>query len=218
MFMYQYVLFDLDGTLIDSEQGITESVAYALSKYGIPVHDRKELLPFIGPPLLQSFSIFYGFDAEKSAEAVAYYREYFGEFGVYQNRVYDGIEELLQKLKAAGKTLLLATSKYEYYAIKILEHLNFMQYFTFVAGSLKDGGRASKAEVIDYVLKQQKISDFSKAVMIGDRKHDIDGAKTVGIDSIGVLYGFGDREELSSHGATYIAENTEKIYQILINK
>ena len=87
-----------------------------------------------------------------------------------------------------------------------------MQYFTFVAGSLKDGGRASKAEVIDYVLKQQKISDFSKAVMIGDRKHDIDGAKTVGIDSIGVLYGFGDREELSSPGATYIAENTEKLY------
>ncbi len=215
--MYQYILFDLDGTLIDSEQGITESAAYALGKFGITVRDHKELLPFIGPPLLQSFSIFYGFDAEKSVEAVAYYREYFGKVGVYQNRIYDGIESLLRKLKEEGKTLLLATSKYEYYAIQILEQLNLMQYFTFVAGSLKDGGRGTKAEVIAYVLEQQKIADFSEAIMIGDRKHDIEGAQTVGIHSIGVLYGFGDREELSSQGATYLAANTDEIYQIVIN-
>ena len=215
--MYQYILFDLDGTLIDSEQGITESFQYALSKYGITIKDRQELLQFIGPPLYHSFSVFCGFDAEKAAEAVEHYREYFGKVGVYLNRVYDGVEELLKKLKADGKILLLATSKYEYYAVKILEQLHFMQYFTFVAGSLKDGSRGTKAEVISYVLEQQKIDDLSQAVMIGDRQHDIEGAKAVGIDTIGVLYGFGDREELSSHGATYIAEDTKKIYQIIIN-
>lgn len=215
--MYQYILFDLDGTLIDSEQGITESVQYALEKFGISVKDRKDLLPFIGPPLFQSFSVFYGFDAEQSAKAVEYYREYFGEAGVYHNRVYEGVEELLKKLKAAGKTLLLATSKYEYYAVKILEYLNFMQYFTFAAGSLKDGGRGTKAEVISYVLEHHNISDYSEAVMIGDRKHDIEGAKVVGIDSIGVLYGFGDLEELSSHQATHIAQTTEDIYRIIMN-
>jgi phosphoglycolate phosphatase len=212
--MYQYVLFDLDGTLIDSEEGITKSVAYALSKFGI-TEDPKSLKHFIGPPLFRSFSLFYGFDEEKSAKAVEYYREYFGEKGVYMNTVYDGVEALLKALRDAGKMLLLATSKYEYYAKMILEDLGFSQYFAFAAGSLKDGGRGAKAEVISYILREMQISDLSNAVMIGDRMHDIDGAKEVGIDAIGVLWGFGNEEELSSHGATYIAANTEDVLKII---
>lgn len=213
--MYQYVLFDLDGTLIDSEQGITESASYALAKFGI-IEDPENLRHFIGPPLFQSFSVFYGFSEEKSAKAVEYYREYFGEKGVYQNTVYDGIETLLQKLHAEGKTLILATSKYEYYAKLIIEYLGFSKYFTFAAGSLKDGRRGTKAEVITYILEQMGITDRSRAVMIGDRKHDIEGANETGLDSIGVLYGFGDYEELTSHGATHIAKNTDEIFEIVM--
>ena len=213
--MYQYILFDLDGTLIDSEQGITESVSYALQKFGI-TEAPKNLRHFIGPPLFQSFSLFYGFSKEQSAKAVEYYREYFGEKGVYLNTVYHGVESLLKKLYEAGKTVILATSKYEYYAKQILEELGFEKYFSFVAGSLKDGGRGTKAEVISYILEEMKIANRSLAVMIGDRKHDIEGAKELGLDSIGVLYGFGDYEELSSHGATYIVQNTEEIYRIVM--
>ena len=209
--MYQYVLFDLDGTLIDSEEGITKSAAYALSKFGI-TEDPKSLKHFIGPPLFRSFSLFYGFDEEKSAKAVDYYREYFGEKG---GVTISGGEPLLKALRDAGKTLLLATSKYEYYAKMILEDLGFSQYFAFAAGSLKDGGRGAKAEVISYILREMQISDLSNAVMIGDRMHDIDGAKEVGIDAIGVLWGFGNEEELSSHGATYIAANTEDVLKII---
>lgn len=212
--MYQYILFDLDGTLIDSEEGITESAAYALSKFGI-IEAPKNLRHFIGPPLFRSFSLFYGFDEEKSAKAVEYYREYFGEKGVYMNTVYEGVKTLLQDLRDADKTLILATSKYEYYAKMILDDLGFSPYFAFAAGSLKDGGRGTKAEVISYVLNEMNVSDLSSAVMIGDRMHDIEGAQTVGIDSVGVLWGFGSREELTSHGATYIAQDTDALAEIL---
>ena len=215
--MYQYVLLDLDGTLIDSEEGITKSVSYALKKFGI-TEKPENLRHFIGPPLFQSFSLFYGFSEEDSVKAVEYYREYFGETGVYLNRVYDGIEKLLKDLYDAGKTLILATSKYEYYAKLIIKELGFSPYFSFIAGSLKDGSRGTKAEVISYILEQKEIHDLSSAVMIGDRKHDIEGAKTVGLDSIGVLYGFGDYEELSSHGATYIAKDTIEIFKIIMEK
>ncbi|MBQ8497428.1 MAG: HAD hydrolase-like protein [Clostridia bacterium] len=214
--MYQYILLDLDGTLIDSEEGITKSASYALKKFGI-TEEPGNLRHFIGPPLFQSFSVFYGFSEEESAKAVKYYREYFGETGVHLNRVYDGIGALLQKLHDAGKTLILATSKYEYYARQIMDELDFSKYFSFIAGSLKDGGRGTKAEVISYILEQMGITDLSSAVMIGDRKHDIEGAKTVGMDSIGVLYGFGDYEELSSHGATYIAGDAEEIFKIIMD-
>ena len=213
--MYDIVLFDLDGTLIDSERGITNCATYALSKFGIRIDDPLTLRPFIGPPLFDSFSKTYGFSDEDALKAVGYYREHFKEKGIYEFTLYNGIEELLARLKSAGKTLILATSKYELYAKQIISHLGFDKYFSLSVGSCKDGSRAAKAEVIAYALETYGVTDYSRAVMIGDRKHDIIGAKQVGIDSIGVLYGFGTREELESHGATYVARDTDEILDII---
>ena len=209
--MYDYFLFDLDGTLTDPGLGITNSVAYALGKYGITVEDRRELYPFIGPPLRQSFSEFYGFDEEKTKEAVAFYREYFSEKGLFENEVYEGIPEVLSQLKQAGKKLLVATSKPEEFTNRILEHFGLAEYFDFVAGATMDETRNEKADIIAYALKQIADADPSKIVMIGDRKFDILGARENGIDSIGVLYGYGSRAELEEAQATYIAEKPEDL-------
>lgn len=213
--MYDNILFDLDGTLIDSGCGITNSVIYSLKKYGIEVFDRKQLNRFIGPPLHESYEKFYGFSKEKAMEAVEYYREYYRKKGIFENVVYEGIGELLQKLYDAGKHLIVATSKPEVFAVQILKHLNLARYFTFIAGANLDGTRTEKKEVISYALKACKVSDFSKVIMIGDREHDIFGAKQTGIASIGVLFGYGSYEELKTAGADYIVKKPENIYQIL---
>lgn len=212
--MYDYFLFDLDGTLTDPGLGITNSVAYALEKYGITVEDRRELYPFIGPPLRQSFSEFYGFDEEKTKEAVAFYREYFSEKGLFENEVYEGIPEVLSQLKQAGKKLLVATSKPEEFTNRILEHFGLAEYFDFVAGATMDETRNEKADIIAYALKQIADADPSKIVMIGDRKFDILGARENGIDSIGVLYGYGSRAELEEAQATFIVEKPEDLLRL----
>ena len=214
--MYEVVLFDLDGTLTDPGVGITNSVAYALEKYGIKTAKREELYPFIGPPLHESFEGFYGFSREKAMEAVAYYREYYSDRGIFENVVYDGMEELLAKLKEAGKTLLVATSKPELFARMILEHFGLTGYFTYIAGANMDGSRTKKDEVISYALMAGNVVDLPKAVMVGDREHDILGAKKVGLASIGVLYGYGSRGELAGAGADYIAKKAEDIAQIVL--
>ncbi len=206
MCKYDTILFDLDGTLTDPAIGITNSVAHALKKWGIEVSDRSELYKFIGPPLLDSFSNYYGFTREDSERAVKYFREYFSVKGMFENAVYDGIKEVLSKLKANGKTLIVATSKAEIFAKKILEHFELAEYFDFVAGATFDSSRVKKEDVIDYALKSCGIEDISRMVMIGDREFDIFGAKHFGMDSVGVLYGYGSREELEVAGATYIAE------------
>lgn len=213
--MYQYVLFDLDGTLTDPGLGITNSVMYALKKWGIEVKDRSELYPFIGPPLQESFETFYGFSKEKAAQSVEYYREYFREKGLFENEVYDGIEDLLKRLKDSGRTLILATSKPEEFAIRILKHFHLADYFTVLGGASMDGSRSQKADVISYALEKGKVKDLTKAVMVGDRKHDILGAKQVGMDSIGVLFGYGNQKELEDAGATYIAANVSELWNIL---
>ncbi len=213
--MYETILFDLDGTIVDSEKGIINSAIYALSKFGINIEDRASLRKFIGPPLHKSFEDFYSFSKEKAALAVDFYREYYAEKGVFEYSVYDGMEELFKKLKREGKTLVLATSKYEYFAKKVIEHLGFSDYFDFIAGSCKNGERSAKAEVISYVLDSLKLTDKKKVLMVGDRMHDIIGARTVGIDSLGVLYGFGNYEELRESGATYIAKDAAEIYRII---
>lgn len=212
--MYDYFLFDLDGTLTDPGLGITNSVAYALGKYGITVEDRRELYPFIGPPLRQSFSEFYGFDEEKTKEAVAFYREYFSEKGLFENEVYEGIPEVLSQLKQAGKKLLVATSKPEEFTNRILEHFGLAEYFDFVAGATMDETRNEKADIIAYALEQIADADPSKIVMIGDRKFDILGARENGIDSIGVLYGYGSRAELEEAQATFIVEKPEDLLRL----
>lgn len=210
---YTTVLFDLDGTLTNPGLGITNSVAYALKKYGIDVKDRTELYKFIGPPLLNSFQDYYGFSEEQAVQAVEYYREYYQKTGIYENYVYEGIPELLKELTAEGITLLVATSKPEPFARLIMEHYHLAEYFTYIAGATMDNKtRVKKADVIRYAMQNCEAEDNEKLVMVGDRKHDILGAKEVGIDSIGVLFGYGDREELEQAGATYIAETVEAIW------
>ena len=209
--MYKYVLFDLDGTLTNPEIGITNCVMYALGKFGIKVEDRKTLHPFIGPPLMYSFQEFYGLSEADSELAVKYYRERFSVKGLYENEVYEGIVELLETLKANGKTLVLATSKPEEYTIQILKHFHLYDYFDYIAGATMDGSRGEKADVIRYALEISGITNRFDAVMVGDRNYDVLGAKENGIDSVGVLYGFGDYSELVDAGANYIAETVEDI-------
>lgn len=214
--MYKYILFDLDGTLTNPEMGITNSVMYALEKFNIKVENRKELHPFIGPPLSYSFQTYYGLSEEESELAIKYYRERFSVKGLYENEVYEGVDNLLQQLKESGKTLIIATSKPEEFTLKILEHFDLLKYFDFVAGATMDGSRGEKADVIRYAIEISGIKDKSEAIMIGDRKYDILGAKESKLDSIGVLFGFGDREELTKAGADYIAERVEDIVKYLL--
>lgn len=204
---YEYVFFDLDGTITDPAEGITKAVQYSLKKFGIDAADRKKLNVFIGPPLGDAFMKYYGFSKEKAETAIAYYREYYPEKGIFDCYLYDGINELLKTLKASGKKLAVATSKPRIFAERIIEHFNLDGYFELIAGSELDGTRVHKDEVIAYALKAMKISDLSKVVMIGDRKHDILGAKINFIDSIGALYGYGGLDELTEAGASYIAED-----------
>ncbi len=213
---YKYILFDLVGTLTDPAVGITTSVAYALKKFGIEVKDISDLNHFIGPPLLDSFMADYGFSKEKAQTAIDYYRERFRVKGLYENVVYDGVPEMLEKLKNGGKKLVLATSKPEPFAREIMRHFGLDKYFEFIAGSNFDGTRTAKAEVIEYALESADISDKSACIMIGDREHDIIGANKTGLDSIGVLYGFGSKDELQSAGATFIAENVTDIVKLII--
>lgn len=212
---YKYLLFDLDGTLTDPGEGITNSVTYALKKWGIEVTDKKELYCFIGPPLSASFKKYFGFGDEDALKCVEYYREYFRDRGIFENQVYQGISELLCRLKAEGYVLVLATSKPEGFAKIILEHFDLAKYFDFVAGASMDESRNKKADVIRYALDMAKIEDRSLALMIGDRDQDMLGAKINGLDSLGVLYGYGSKAELEGAGATFIADGVEDILNFI---
>ncbi len=214
---YQYLLFDLDGTLTDPGEGITNSVAYALRKFDISVADKTALYPFIGPPLVDSFMNFYGFSREDALRAVEFYREYFRDRGIFENRPYDGIASVLDKLQRAGKQLIVATSKPEPFARRIMEHFDLGRYFDHIAGAAFDETRTEKWDVIEYALDTAGITDRGLAVMIGDRKHDIIGAKKTGLDSIGVLWGYGDREELTAAGADFILSQVSEL-EILAEK
>jgi len=213
--MYKYILFDLDGTLTDPGLGITNAVMHALKKFNIEVPDRSELYKFIGPPLLESFEKYYGMTEEESQLALQYYREYFKPYGLYENTVYDGIEKVLSALKSQGRKLILATSKPEPFAVEILRHFGLDKHFDFVAGATMDEKRVRKADVIAYALESCGITELSEAIMIGDREHDVLGAKEVGLQCIGVLYGYGDLEELEKAGANYIAKTPEDILKVL---
>jgi len=214
--MYDVILFDLDGTLTDPGEGITNSVAHALRKFGVEVPERTELYKFIGPPLHESFMAYYGFDRDKAMLAVGYYREYYRDRGIWENRVYDGVEDLLRALKQAGKTLLVATSKPEGFSRQILEHFGLIRFFDFLAGANMDGTRTKKAEVIAHALSSCGLSPASNIVMVGDREHDVLGANALGLDSIGVLFGYGDRPELERAGATHIAATVAEIGNFIL--
>lgn len=212
--MFKNILFDLDGTLTDSFDGIANAAIYALNSMGVTEYNKSNLNFFIGPPIFDSFGRIFNGDAQKIERAVALYREYFGERGWKENRVYDGVPQMLQRLKDMGKTMAVATSKPEHFSRRIAEHFDLSKYFTFVAGASMDSSRAQKAQVIEYALASTGMNK-ADTIMIGDRNHDILGAKKCGLKSIGVLYGYGDRAELSAAGADYIAPTPEDIVKMI---
>lgn len=198
---YDVILFDLDGTLTDSAEGIMNCAEYALNLMGITEPDRSRLLRFIGPPLVDSFMDFYGMSREDALKAVALYRERFPVKGIFENRVYEGIPEALDMLKKAGKRLAVATSKPEVYAKRILEHFELAEYFEAVTGAELSGERNAKSEVIEECLKRLGNPDKGTVLMVGDRKHDVIGAKACGVDCAGVKFGYAEENELENAGA-----------------
>ena len=213
---YKIILFDLDGTLSDPKIGITKSVQYALQKMNISAPDINKLEGFIGPPLQTSFAEFYTFDEENTQKAIDLYRERFKEKGMYENNLYTAIPHLLESLKKQQYTLVIATSKPTVFAEQIVKFFNIDHYFDQIIGSNLDGTRTSKTEIIQYILdlyKEYKQDDF---IMIGDRKHDIIGAQNLGVDSIGVTYGYGSVEELAEADPTYLINRVNEIKDILI--
>lgn len=214
MSKYDYILFDLDGTLTDSGPGIMNGFEYALGKMGIEVPDRSSLRKFVGPPLGDSFEKTLGFSPEDAAKGIAFYREYYADKGVYENDVYPGVFELLDKLKASGKKMIVATTKAELMANVVMDHFGLRKYFDLMVAS-NNTDRKNKIDVLKYAIENGGV-DTAKAVMIGDRFYDVTGASHFGIDSVGVLYGYGSRQELEDAGATYIAETVENLSEILL--
>lgn len=211
----KYVLFDLDGTLTDSREGIVNSIEYMLKHYQITVKNRDELQPWLGPPLKESLMRYCGFAEGKALEGVSVYREYFDRQGIFENQVYPGIEDMLKELKGQGYCLLVATSKPETAAVRVLEHFGLAGYFDYIGGATLDDSRVKKGDVIRYVLASCGASEKVQAIMVGDRKQDVQGAKENGLEVIGVLYGYGSREELEKAGADYLAESPKGLGKLL---
>jgi len=211
----KYILFDLDGTLTDPYEGITKSLQYSLKHFGID-ESQENLKRFIGPPLKDSFMDFYSFDVEKAQLAAEKFRERFLVTGIFENKVMDGIPALLEELQNNGKIIVTASSKPKESVEVVINHFGLEKYFAFLGGSTFSGDRYTKSDVIQYVLDEMNIEDVSQAVMIGDRKHDIIGAKDFGITSIGVLFGYGDRAEHEKAGADYIVETVADLRDLLL--
>ncbi len=203
------VFFDLDGTLTDPKEGITASIQYALRRQGLKAPKKSELEWCIGPPLIESLSTLIG-NTEDAETALGYYRERFAEIGLYENEIYDDIPEVLTDLSDAGHTLYVATSKPKVFADRILEHFELAAYFRMIFGSELDGSRVVKKDLLDYGLSQARV-DPRQAVMVGDREHDIHGARANSMRTIGVLYGYGSKSELKRAGAEYTCEHVHKI-------
>lgn len=216
MSKYEAILFDLDGTLTDPQEGILNSIEYALQKFGIKVDRRESLISFIGPPLKESFQNFFKFDSHRSWQAVQFYREYFARQGLFENSVYPGILEMLGKLRADNRVLAVATSKPTIYAERILEHFNIRACFQLVVGSNLDGTKTAKTEVIEETLKGLPSVAKESIIMVGDREHDIIGAKNNLISSLGVTYGYGSEHELKAAGCDYLAGSVEDLGRFLL--
>ena len=215
MKQYKYVAFDLDGTLTDPEEGLTRGFAYALDKMGIRYTDRSELKRFIGPPLKAEFSSVYGLCDKDADECVRLFREYFSVYGWWDNRLYENVPEMLKTLKERGKILILATSKPEIFAKKILKLFEIDEYFDFVGAATLDHTRVEKSAVLNYALDSVRATR-AESVMIGDRSFDAQGAHACGIDSVGVLYGHGSEEEIRTAGFTYVTDSVMEIADIII--
>ncbi len=208
---YKNILFDLDGTLTDPELGITNSICYALLKQNRPVPNQNVLNTFIGPPLIGAFMERCNVSRAEAESLLQDYREYFKEKGMFENKVYPGIPEMLESLKKSGCRLYVATSKPEPFAKQILEHFDLTKYFTFIGGSTLSETRTHKEEVIDYVLKENRLQP-QDCLMVGDRYYDIEGARKCGLKVAAVLFGYGDREELQS--ADYLIHTPMELMSI----
>lgn len=208
------ILFDLDGTLTDPFLGITRSVAYSLKSFGIEVDDLETLKPFIGPPLDVSFREYYHMDEAQSWKAVEKYREYFSKKGLFENKVYEGMEDFLQSLLNMDMKLYVCTSKPEVFAKEILDHFSLTPYFTGIYGATLDGSLKNKGDVIAHCIKQEQL-DIQDCMMVGDRQHDIVGAHQNQIPCIGVLYGYGSLEEFQEYHCDYIAKDLIELKKII---
>ena len=215
--MITYLLFDLDGTLTNPQEGITKCVQHALRAFGIEEPDLEKLIPFIGPPLIQSFMEFYNMSEEDERKAVAVYRERFSTVGLFENFPYPGIADMLAELKAQGKILAVASSKPTIYVRRILEKFELAPYFDVIEGSNLDGTRVDKKEVIAEVLSQLDNPSADDLLMIGDRKFDVIGAREMGFGCVGVRFGFAAPDELEQSGAVYIADTVRDLHRYLIN-
>lgn len=209
-------LFDLDGTLTDPAEGITNSILYALRKMGAEEPERESLYRFIGPPLAESFREF--FPEERVEEAIRIYRVYFRKRGMFENAVYPGVPEMLQELRAAGIPLAVATSKPEEFAVTILEHFGLVENFAVVGGASMDASRNDKTSVVRYTMERLRIKPSPSVVMIGDRKYDVEGAKAVGISPVGVTWGYGSREELLLAGAELLVDSPKELVSALLQR
>ena len=214
---YPYLFFDLDGTLTDSGPGIMNSIRYAMEKSGREIPGPEVLRRFIGPPLLESFQKYTALGEDEARQCIALYREYFSVTGLFENAVYPGIPALLSRLRAAGRRLAVATGKPEVYARRILEHFGLAGEFERIAGASFDETRNSKEAVIRYALEGMGLDDPAQVLMVGDREHDVLGARRCGMDCLGVLFGYGSREELERAGAIGVARTVEEIGDLVLD-
>lgn len=213
--MYSDIIFDLDGTLTNPKTGIINSVLYAINKLDIEIKNTEELTRFIGPPLQDSFKQYYNFSHKKMTEVVSHFRAYFSEKGIYENELYPGIYEMLEKLSGKGKKLYIATSKLDRFAQIVVAHFNLQHFFVEVVGADYAGQKAEKSFLIEHLLKSNKIKELNKVVMVGDRKYDIEGAQDQQIKSVAVLYGYGKADELALCNATHTVSTVKELELLL---
>ena len=216
--MYDYFLFDLDGTLTDPKVGITTCCQYGLRAVGVDVPDLKELEQFIGPPLLPAFQEVYGLDEEQALKAIDKFRERFQSVGLYENELLPGVPQMLRTLKEHGKILATASSKPEVFVKQILQHFDIDSWFDEIVGSTMDEKHAGKAEVIGEALRRLGCADADRdsILMVGDRMHDVEGAVALNIRTVGVTFGYGSRSELEQAGAWRIVDTMEELTDILL--
>lgn len=213
--MYSVILFDLDGTLTNPLEGITNSALYALDKMKIDAGNSASFNKFIGPPLRISFQEFYSLSADDANRAVEFYREYYSVRGMYENKVYTGIPELLATLRQEGKMLFVATTKATFFAEKVLQHFELDKYFTMIIGSNLDGTRSAKTEIIKCILDTLPGVPKENIIMVGDRMFDIDGARANNIKSVGLTYGYGTWDELANARPDYMASSVAQLRELL---
>lgn len=215
--MRKIILFDLDGTLIESGEGIINSLHYAIEKMGLPEQTSEDLRVFIGPPLLEQFMSYFDLTKEEAKKAVTFYHERYHPVGLYEGKPYQGIEHMLKELSEKDYILGVASSKPQHLVEEILQHVNYTHYFTLIVGSGEGDIRNTKRAVIKEALREVSFDEKSDNVwMVGDKEHDVLGAREVGVPCVSVLYGYGTKEEIESVSPLVIVQTVEKLHQLLL--